>query len=658
MLCTNCNANLPDDANFCHICGAKQEKKTFCSACGQELMPDARFCFYCGAAVGTAVASAPVVEVAIKNVVASASEKNSDVFAKDWLEKNSEVATRLGIEWISKFKGNYAIAIFLDGSTALVQRNAFDETQYEVVLRSLNYASYSVHSQKGDSVIEEECFGNGLTLMGMVVESSVYPLYIEDIVYQLTGRTVDTSMDGFTLCLVADYYGDILLSKFVDYRITVDVLKIINNDYYVMLDTSAYIRAHKAQMQKTSAPNDFDFDAEWGDSSNNQNVYVLCNADGKVVHSIYLATDSIAFRHGGLVFSVGNDDGGYSSSNSSVLNPTTGKMYIADKTHSFYTVSESSSGVGGDSKKYIIQASYIDSDESELVLIDSQDRVMAKLGRGRTDIEVLEKNTNIFVKSESGTKCNFFFIKQNNESYSMVSKQEFDELVVELSTVIEAAGSAFLVCTCYDETGAGKKRLYNSEFKIIAEVNRLKDKNTSSNDEFMFDFEDDWVTGENDDFGFIGIGNDIFSINNVENNLGIVNAEVVNLSTGNGFSVPKKQLVVEDGSDVFIEYDEDRDDWKYKFGSISAFGRPYFLVKDGTKCGLVDEYGRFIIPYSEDNLFITQRDYLPANTFYVGSIGSLRKVYDTNGTLVAQGRFEEGGKVNELRDNYEGCKIR
>ena len=56
LTCANCQANLPDDAAFCHKCGKATNvapvmvKPRFCAKCGVLLPDDALFCLACGAA--------------------------------------------------------------------------------------------------------------------------------------------------------------------------------------------------------------------------------------------------------------------------------------------------------------------------------------------------------------------------------------------------------------------------------------------------------------------------------------------------------------------------------------------------------------------------------------------------------------------------------
>ena len=46
--CPNCNANIPDGAQYCTSCGAKYTDVNRCPSCGQSLTPNAKFCTKCG----------------------------------------------------------------------------------------------------------------------------------------------------------------------------------------------------------------------------------------------------------------------------------------------------------------------------------------------------------------------------------------------------------------------------------------------------------------------------------------------------------------------------------------------------------------------------------------------------------------------------------
>lgn len=56
MRCIYCNAEMPDGAKFCGVCGERQEEtqvltrtaRHYCIGCGEELTPSGVFCTYCG----------------------------------------------------------------------------------------------------------------------------------------------------------------------------------------------------------------------------------------------------------------------------------------------------------------------------------------------------------------------------------------------------------------------------------------------------------------------------------------------------------------------------------------------------------------------------------------------------------------------------------
>jgi cytochrome c-type biogenesis protein CcmH/NrfG len=66
--CTNCSADVPEQARFCPECGTKTDQNT-CADCGASLRDEAKFCQECGRTVSTEV------------VAEQPEEKNRNVFA-------------------------------------------------------------------------------------------------------------------------------------------------------------------------------------------------------------------------------------------------------------------------------------------------------------------------------------------------------------------------------------------------------------------------------------------------------------------------------------------------------------------------------------------------------------------------------------------------
>lgn len=58
MTCSNCQADIPQDAKFCPECG-HQVGQAACPECGAALKPGARFCHNCGAAIADAQEATP-----------------------------------------------------------------------------------------------------------------------------------------------------------------------------------------------------------------------------------------------------------------------------------------------------------------------------------------------------------------------------------------------------------------------------------------------------------------------------------------------------------------------------------------------------------------------------------------------------------------------
>ena len=48
MKCSKCNAELPEVAKFCLMCGAEVIRERICSRCGHKLEEQAKFCMLCG----------------------------------------------------------------------------------------------------------------------------------------------------------------------------------------------------------------------------------------------------------------------------------------------------------------------------------------------------------------------------------------------------------------------------------------------------------------------------------------------------------------------------------------------------------------------------------------------------------------------------------
>ena len=119
----------------------------------------------------------------------------------------------------------------------------------------------------------------------------------------------------------------------------------------------------------------------------------------------------------------------------------------------------------------------------------------------------------------------------------------------------------------------------------------------------------------------------------------------------------------------------------YSLGSITAFGRPYFLIYryvqeriDGVVTGvrqaygLIDENGNTVIPISPDNIFITGSDsysfddhkplegetkWIPENTFRICCPYNIQKIVDIHGNVIAEGKVDiddDGRLINEIMD--------
>ena len=151
------------------------------------------------------------------------------------------------------------------------------------------------------------------------------------------------------------------------------------------------------------------------------------------------------------------------------------------------------------------------------------------------------------------------------------------------------------------------------------------------------------------------------------------------------------ELVFETAKDAALSQDEVfNTDWinsqnyipgsfEYSLGSITAFGKPFFLVYryvqtviDGVVTsvrqayGLLDENGNTIIPISPENIFITGSDsysfddhnplagetkWIPDNTFRICLPYNMQRIVDIHGNIIDEGKVdidENGRLINEL----------
>ena len=54
MICLKCSKEIPDDSEFCPLCGRKSDgRPNFCKHCGAEIENDMEFCEECGSPVET-----------------------------------------------------------------------------------------------------------------------------------------------------------------------------------------------------------------------------------------------------------------------------------------------------------------------------------------------------------------------------------------------------------------------------------------------------------------------------------------------------------------------------------------------------------------------------------------------------------------------------
>ena len=88
--CSNCGAQLDNDALFCTECGTKIDVQgKFCPSCGARLDDDSLFCSECGTKLDVSP-NQPIDSIVVENMVVDKSESIIDIEESSWLEENKK----------------------------------------------------------------------------------------------------------------------------------------------------------------------------------------------------------------------------------------------------------------------------------------------------------------------------------------------------------------------------------------------------------------------------------------------------------------------------------------------------------------------------------------------------------------------------------------
>lgn len=178
MKCSNsfCGRDLAADALFCPYCGTKVS--AVCLNCGAALIPDAAFCSKCGTMVGafdeisnnSAAQPNPAVNPFFTPVTVQAPQRkeikaftpSAEPFLKNWIAEHSEWAKAYNVGWISKFYGDYAVAVNDRLSNGGRLGYYLIKGEQEPKLCTGISMDYSVNTSKFDIYDSETCrFNNG-----------------------------------------------------------------------------------------------------------------------------------------------------------------------------------------------------------------------------------------------------------------------------------------------------------------------------------------------------------------------------------------------------------------------------------------------------------------------------------------------------------------
>ena len=663
MVCSKCKKELMDDMAFCPYCGNKVEKAV-CPKCGAPLVADAKFCSSCGYSINSA-APTPTVKKA-----ATTKKKPAEPFYKTWIAEHPELAEEYKIKWISEFKGDYAVAIFNDNNMAIVKQSytpyneisgkyynpytleSFDEKK--CLIKTLGYCveknhyghyeecfeSYDSHCEKKDtgySHFANGCFDNGLKYFAFFCycDKENYCVKQNDkeiegerlnFVNNFLGNGLSLNIDekhsvyGYALF---DFSGKTVMT-YADvsiYRFDWNPLITLYNDNYCM-------------------KYDCNFEKERGCVCASYSIVDINTRKVLGKDLILRKADKKYDKFRRFYY-----DAEFDSEHCVLFNTETGKIYRSDKSKQYSLITPDDH----DNKDAVYsimeqtnkdENNLWDSSLCDISLIDGKDKIKAKFNRCFDDVHLFKLNCNEY----SVTKT---VDTENDIKYTHIwclsdMKKVFTATGFCDISFLKLVDSSFIVVEYVEvEDGSFYSLLLDNNF---TEIGRVSFKCIHAT------------------YGFHAIGNEIYSVGGKTDKLGREIAEVTKMSTGESFTVLAEMLV--SSRDISIYFGTYCEWFHYTFGSITAFGEPYFLLRKPNcsdnegGCALVDKHGRYIIPYSEDIIFISQHSYLPANTFFVYCKDDIGKVYDVNGTLIAQDRLDSMDKMDKLGKKCEGCKVR
>ena len=109
--CSNCGAQLDNDALFCTECGTKIDVQgKFCPSCGARLDDDSLFCSDCGTKLDVSP-NQPIDSIVVENMVVDKSESIIGIEESSWLEENKK--------WLLPVGGVVALALLIWGAISI-----------------------------------------------------------------------------------------------------------------------------------------------------------------------------------------------------------------------------------------------------------------------------------------------------------------------------------------------------------------------------------------------------------------------------------------------------------------------------------------------------------------------------------------------------------